>query len=612
MKKTNSYLLIAVMATALPVLADEPAAASGSQQTGAAQPTGAGDLDKLKLELQGALARASTNAAAATALIRLKLELQDAFGQTAADNTAPRRQAAQLLADAGAAAPADNGASPASAPSPATNSAAAPSSTNEVPAIVTENGTNGLRMNFNNAPLNLVLDYLVDAAGFVVNKETEVRGTVNVSSKEPVTKDEAVELLNSFLKKNGYAVIRNGRILTIISMETAKTGDIPIEAYKYPDKIEKSGEVVAEIIPVRYANVNQLVNNLQLLLPLSATLTANESANSLILVATRTDVARMLKIISALDTSIASVSSIKVFPLRHEDAKDLATLITQLFSPPNSNQTGGGGGGQFRSQLFNMFRGGGGGPGGGGGGGFPGGGGGGGGSSPGGAAATRVVAVGDDRSNSLIVSAPSDLLVTIEQMVKEIDQPVADITELRSFSLKNADPSELANQLSQLYPDDTSNNNNANQGPFPFFRGGGGFGGRGQQSGANNDSERARKMGRVLAVAEPRTKRLLVTAPKTIMPQIADMIAELDVAGQREIVGVYDLQNADPQDVQQALSDLFNRNNVRMNSTTANSRSLLGPNNPLNQRSTAVQQSPTSTTTFGGQGTGGRTGLPGQ
>jgi len=219
--------------------------------------------------------------------------------------------------------------------------------------------------------------------------------------------------------------------------------------------------------------------------------------------------------------------------------------------------------------------------------------------------------VGDDRSNSLIVSAPSDLLVTIEQMVKEIDQPVADITVLRSFSLKNADPSELANQLSQLYPDDSSNNNNANQGPFPFmFRGPGG--GRGAQSGANTESERARKMGRVLAVAEPRTKRLLVTAPKAIMPQIADMIAELDVPGQKEIVGVYDLQNADPQDVQQALSDLFNRSNVRMNSTTANSKSLLGPNNPLNQRSTAVQQSPTSTTTFGAPGTGGRTGLPGQ
>src|SRR5262252_6095693 len=40
----------------------------------------------------------------------------------------------------------------------------------------------GLRLNFRGAPLNLVLDYLSDAAGFVINKEAEVRGTVAVWS----------------------------------------------------------------------------------------------------------------------------------------------------------------------------------------------------------------------------------------------------------------------------------------------------------------------------------------------------------------------------------------------------------------------------------------------
>ncbi len=77
-----------------------------------------------------------------------------------------------------------------------------------VPPVVVENGTNGVRMNFNKAPLNLVLDYLSDAAGFIINKETDVRGTVDVQGKD-LTKDEAVEVLNSALKKNGYAVVRN-------------------------------------------------------------------------------------------------------------------------------------------------------------------------------------------------------------------------------------------------------------------------------------------------------------------------------------------------------------------------------------------------------------------
>src|SRR5258708_32370822 len=68
----------------------------------------------------------------------------------------------------------------------------------------------------------------------------------------------------------------------------------------------------------------------------------------------------MLKIVSTLDTSIASVSSIKVFPLHYADAKDLATVIQQLFTQPAAQNAAG----NARAQLFNMMRGGFGGPGG--------------------------------------------------------------------------------------------------------------------------------------------------------------------------------------------------------------------------------------------------------
>ncbi len=492
-----------------------------------------------------------------------------------------------------------------------TNPASAPVASVSVPAgatntppptIVAENTTNGLRLNFRGAPLNLILDYLSDAAGFVINKTTDVKGTVEIWSKEPLTKDETVELLNSVLKKNGYAVSRNGRILTIISMESAKTSpDLEVVTGNDPADVEKSDEVVTQIIPVRYANATQLMANLEVLLPTSATLSVNESANSLIMVATKSDIKRMLKIVTALDTSIASVSSIRVMPLRYADAKDLAALITQLFTPSQSTQTGGGGGGG-RGALFNMF------------GGARGGGGGGGNTAAGGrsstgtgAAATRVTAVADERSNSLIVSAPADLLGTIAETVDKIDQPVTDVTELKVFTLKNADPTELANQFSQLFPDDTSSSSgNQNQFPF-FFRGG--FGGQrgGAATTTTGGSDREKKLGRVLAVPDPRTSRLIVTASKTLMPQITEMIEELDsAAGRKEVVGVYDLQNADPQDVQQALSDLFNRSTVRMNSSS--SRSLLGQNNPLTQRATQTQPSTISTTTLGSTGSRSATG----
>jgi type II secretory pathway component GspD/PulD (secretin) len=479
---------------------------------------------------------------------------------------------------------------------------AASAPTNALPPIVTEVTTNGVRMNFRGAPLNLVLDYMSDAAGFVINKTVDVKGSVEVWSKEPVSKEEAVQLLGSVLKQNGYAMTRNGRILTIMAQDTAKTGDLEIVSGNNPDEVEKSDEVVTQIIPVRYASVSQLINNLQILLPTTATLTANESANSLILVATKTDIKRMLRIITALDTSIASVSSIKVIPLQYADAKETATLISQLFANQGNNQNNNNG----RANLFGMFGGRGGGPGGmfGGPGGMFGGAGGRGGTGAGGGgggggASRTVVAVGDDRSNSLVISASDDLLVTIVEMVEKIDQPVTDITELRIFHLVNADPSETANQLAQLFPDESSSTTSS-QSRMPFFMRGALGGGGNNRSSSGSTSEREKKMGRVSAVPDPRTSSLIVTASKSLMPQIAEMMAELDAnQGRREVVKVYELQNADPKDVYAVLQDLFSRNNTR-SQNSANNRSMLGNNNPLSTRQTSTTSATSGNTSGSG------------
>src|SRR5213593_1430291 len=134
-----------------------------------------------------------------------------------------------------------------------------------------------LRLNFRGVPLEMVLNYLSDAAGFIIVLETKVEGKVDVWSNQPMSKDEAVNLLNSILKKNGYAAIRNGRTLTIVKQDEAKTRDIPVKRGSETQDIPKTDEMVTQIIPVRHAIAAQLTANLQQLLGTYATMTANES-----------------------------------------------------------------------------------------------------------------------------------------------------------------------------------------------------------------------------------------------------------------------------------------------------------------------------------------------
>src|SRR5687767_7175628 len=72
-------------------------------------------------------------------------------------------------------------------------------------------------LSFDNAPVNSVLEQLSESAGFVVVKEGALEGRVTVFSRQPVTPDEAVTLLNAVLAKAGYTAVRNGRMLRVMA-----------------------------------------------------------------------------------------------------------------------------------------------------------------------------------------------------------------------------------------------------------------------------------------------------------------------------------------------------------------------------------------------------------
>ena len=455
-------------------------------------------------------------------------------------------------------------------------------------------GESGLRVNFRGVPLELVLNYLSEAAGFIIVLETEVKGKVDVWSNQPLTKDEAVDLLNSVLNKNGYAAIRNGRTLTIVSRDEAKKRDIPVKTGNTPESIPKNDEMITQIIPVRYANAVQMVKDLTALLPTYANLTANESGNALVLTDVQSDIRRMVEIVKALDTSISGISTIRVFPLRYADAKELANVVKEIFpsSTSSNTRTGGAGGGNPMAAFMGRF-----------GGGQGGGGGAGGaaastgtGTSEARNAASKVTAVADERTNSLVVSAPEEFMATIEQLVKDIDTNAENVTELRVFHLKTADPQEMADMLTNLFPDDTKTDTTRSS--IQMGRGGfgGGPGGGAATATATATSTRAKQKGRVLAVPDARTSSVVVSAANDLMPQIAEIIAQLDAnQARKQKVFVYSLENADVQTVEQVLRNMFERN-----STQSRNSSSSQTTSPLTTRSQSnTQTSGTGTSSSG-------------
>lgn len=359
---------------------------------------------------------------------------------------------------------ADDPAAPKPAPTPATEAvvpATEPAPVADTTGVATNAvaaGTNsGLRLNFRGVPLEMVLNYLSDAAGFIIVLDAQPRGKVDVWSNTPLTKDEAVDLLNSVLNKNGLASIRNGRTLTIVNKDEAKTKNIPVKQGGKPEGIPNNDEIVTQIIPVRFVEVAQLLKDLQPLVATATTMTANEAGNSIVITDTQSNIRRVAEIIQAIDLSAEDMTEVEVFRLQYADPTEMATLLTSVF-PDDSKTSGSSSPIQFGRGGFGGLFGGRGGPGGGG----------------NNAASTggdqnsrikkraRVIAVADARTQSVIVSAASGLMAQIKVMITQLDNNPAKKQNVYVYSLENADAQQVESVLQEMFETTTTRNNSRN------------------------------------------------------------------------------------------------------------------------------------------------------
>ncbi len=305
-----------------------------------------------------------------------------------------------------------------------------------------------LRLNFRNAPIDLVLNYLSDAAGFIIQLNTPVRGKLDVWSSQPVTRDEAVDILNGVLNRNGYAAVRNGRQLTVMSREDALRADIPVRVSTDPQSIPKSDEIATLIIPVRFVEAEQLLKDISPLVSPHATVLANAAGNSIVVTDTQANIHHLAEIIKAIDTGAEDVTEVRVYHLSHHDPQEIAMLLNNLYSDSSGSTAAqapfrfGGIGALFGNRGM----------------GNP--------SAQANAAGgssqtdrikkrTRVTAVADPRTASVVVSASRDMSEQIGRMIEQLDQESPKVAHVSVIHLENADPQQVQQVLQDMFQNTT-------------------------------------------------------------------------------------------------------------------------------------------------------------
>jgi general secretion pathway protein D len=144
----------------------------------------------------------------------------------------------------------------------------------------------------------------------------------------------------------------------------------------------------------------------------------------------------MMKVIEDLDNDTLETLRFVSYTLKNADAREIASVITSLFTEQSGATSGGGGRGQMNPQQRSQFQalarqaqG----------------------TGSGGSQPISVRTIADLRTNSVLVVCTEPQKKVIDQLVSELDRDVTDFQKIKIYTLKNADASQMSTVIRGMF-----------------------------------------------------------------------------------------------------------------------------------------------------------------
>lgn len=358
--------------------------------------------------------------------------------------------------------------------------------------------------------VNAEIEGVARAMSAILNQQfvvdPRVKGTMTLYSETPLSPRDAYVNFLASLRGLGFTVVEVNGLYKIVPEADAKLQTGTVSIGEQPGR--RGDQVMTQVYRLTHENANNLVPVLRPLISPNNTINANPGNNTLVVTDYADNLARIGKIITAMD--VPAAGDVEVIPLKYAVAADIATLVQRL--------TDSGGGAPGTPGAPQAVTG-----------------------AIGGAAGASVMT--DPRSNSLLVRAPNaSRLASIRALVDKLDRPsqgTGAAGNVWVVYLKNADSVKLATVLRAAY-------------------GGGSGGGSGStsptSSGLGTPTSQATTAGSLSTTgtsgastqstspvqpgagpstggfiqADPSTNSLIITAPEALYRQLRAVIDQLD------------------------------------------------------------------------------------
>ncbi len=196
-----------------------------------------------------------------------------------------------------------------------------------------EQNQTAMTLNLRDADITSVISTVSEMTGKNFIVDPRVKGRVTVISSRPMEADEVYQVFLSILNVQGFAAIPGKNAIKIVPEVTAKQGAIP-------NKGGSGDESVTRVVRVNNVAAAQLVPVLRPLLPQEAHLAAYTPTNVLIVSSTAANVDKLVELIQTVDQS--NESEIELIPLKHASATEVERILNALQQQNAANRAAGG------------------------------------------------------------------------------------------------------------------------------------------------------------------------------------------------------------------------------------------------------------------------------
>ena len=261
-------------------------------------------------------------------------------------------------------------------------------------------------IDFDNVDIVLFIKFISELTGknFVVDKG--VKGKVTIISPTKISVQEAYRVFESVLEVHGFTTVPAGNIIKIVPALHARSKNI--ETRLREEAITPEDKVVTQLIPLDYANPNELKKLFAPLISKSSVIASYPPTRMLIVTDVLSNIKRLLRIVEAID--MAGVGEeISVVPLEHATASDLSKSLGDVFQR------------RVRKPVKGAPV----------------------------SAVIRIVA--EERTNCLIILATEDDTVKIRELINLLDKEIPrGEGNIHVYYLQNANAEDLAKVLTAL------------------------------------------------------------------------------------------------------------------------------------------------------------------